>query len=378
MSSKNIKTIFTLERRSFLKWSALAGTAGMVMNFDEAMAAGECTTMLDPRAVESVNAAMGRMGLIGGEVLSEAERAKATAINREFFYWFDGPMVDGMARAGQFRGRLAVFLDMKLSDSSEYLESVALCDQDRVILEERRMHAGARGKTGKAPYVVFDNLMLQKVDYHVYFVIGKVGSTAVRIYRYTIKGEDVRQSRYDYAHLSEGARAQIPAEFINEMRDAGHVTKEKPEEFGLVTTPYQHSAALPLHIVRAHFKSMDASGNFSILIEPMHADQSEGHYMRYFAVLDPVGRFLGVKRRVFNESNAAHTVGTVTYGDRKFYNISQGVNIPAAEDTLGLREKYGSRVDPAGQEVNITDCPYVQVVTEDKQDSISRISIRLR
>ena len=44
MSIRELKTIFAMERRSFLKWSALAGTAGMVLNFDEALAAGECTT----------------------------------------------------------------------------------------------------------------------------------------------------------------------------------------------------------------------------------------------------------------------------------------------------------------------------------------------
>jgi hypothetical protein len=258
------------------------------------------------------------------------------------------------------------------------LEAVALCDKDRVILEERRMHEGVAGKTGKAPYVVFDNLELQKAEHHVYFVIGKKGSTAVRVYRYTIKAEDVRQSRFDYAHLSAGARAQIPAEFIAEMKDAGHSTVEKPEEFGLVTTPYQHSAALPLHIVRAHFRSMDASGNFSIIIEPMHDDVNAGHYMRYFAVLDPVGRFLGVKRRKYNPSNHGHSDVEYNFGGRKLYEVQQGVQIAAADDELKLKDTYGTRIDPAGQEVNITDCPYVQVITEDKRDSLSRISIRLR
>ena len=378
MSNKNIKTIFTMERRSFLKWSALAGTAGMVMNFDEAMAAGECTTQLDPKAPESVNAGMSRLGLVGAEGISDAEKAKATGINSEFFYWFDGPVVDGMAVGGKYRGRLAVFLDMKLGATSEYLEAVAFCDKDRVILEERRMHEGVRSKTDKPPYVVFDNLELEKAEHHVYFVIGKKGSTAVRVYRYTIKAEDVRQSRFDYAHLSAGARAQIPAEFIAEMRDAGHSTVEKPEEFGLVSTPYQHSAGLPTHIVRAHFHSMGTFGNFKIIIEPMHGDINSGHYMRYFAVLDPVGRFLGVKRRRYNENNKDHNdANPLGYGNgRKFYEITQGVQIPAADDELNLNDKYGKKIVPA--EVNITDCPYVQVITEDKRDSLSRISIRLR
>lgn len=378
MSNKNIKTVFTMERRSFLKWSALAGTAGMVMNFDEAIAAGECTTMLDPKAPDSVNAAMAKLGLIGAEALSEGEKAKATSINREFFYWFDGPAVDGMAVGGKFRGRLAVFLDMKLGETSEYLEAVAFCDKDRVILEERRMHEGVRGKTGKAPYVIFDNLELEKADYHVYFVIGKKGASAVRVYRYTIKAEDVRQSRLDYAHLSAGALAQIPSEFLEEMKDAGHATVEKPGEYGLITTPYQHSAALPLHIVRAHFRHMDASGNFSILIEPMHDDQGAGHYMRYFAVLDPVGRFLGVKRRKYNAADNAHSDVDYNFGARKLYEVQQGVQIASADDELKLKDKYGSKIDPSGQEVNITDCPYVQVITEDKRDAIARISIRLR
>ena len=54
------------------------------------------------------------------------------------------------------------------------------------------------------------------------------------------------------------------------------------------------------------------------------------------------------------------------------------VQISSADDELKLKDKYGSKIDPSGMDVNITDCPYVQVITEDKRDAIARISIRLR
>jgi hypothetical protein len=378
MSNKELKTIFALERRSFLKWSAVAGTAGMMMNFDEAIAAGECATTIDPKAPESVTAAMNREGLLDPASLSEGVKNRALAINREFYYWFDGPMVDGMASGGKFRGRLAVFLDMKLA-GGEYLESCVFADSDRLILDERRFPGGAKGRTtGKPPYVIFDNIEVGKADYHVYFTIAKAGASSVLVYKYTIKAADVRMSRFDYSHLSKGAQADIIPEFLAEMKDAGHCLDAgggMTKDHGLVTTPYQHSADLPLHIVRAHFQSMDNSGAFNILIEPMHGDASAGHYMRWFAVLDPVGRFLGLRRRDFNPAMVGHGDAEEKFNGRKLYRITQGVKF---NDELGLKAKYDAKIDPIAGNVNITECPYVQVVTEDKQDAIARVTIRLR
>jgi hypothetical protein len=389
MTHKEIKTVFKMERRSFLKYSGLAGAAGLVMNFSEAMAAGECASNLSDKALEN-----------GVQNIS---KASADDFSKEFFYWFDGPMIEGMKTAeGAVRGRLATFLNLKLE--GYFLETILISDTSRQILDERRFTAASKGTTQKPPYGIFDNLVLNYgMPYHVYFVLSSTGAEKkVIVYRYEIAAEDVRNSRFDYLHLSTQARLRIPKMFLEDMALAGHSEIGKSSnEYGLITTPYQHFAGLPTHIVKVRFANFEQNGNFKAYVQPMHGDVNTFHYMRYFIVTDPVGKFLGVKKRAFHqkekdfsaalpEAIRGRQVEALTAG-----GTVDGVVIPGSglEGYIGVTNGYvPSPFTPAGKddwaaafnpyidpaELSILDCPYVHVVTEDRRDSISKVSIRLR
>jgi|GEM_PF-3613750 len=371
MKAKDLKLTFQMERRSFLKWSALAGAAGMVMNFDEAMAAGECATMPDLMAPASVAATLSKLGLVEKD-LSEEQKLSASTLNKDFFYWFDGPMIEGQEVGPKFRGRLSMFLDRRI-DATQFLEAVFLSDSSRNILDERRFDATSAGstRTGKPPYIVLDNVELAKADHYIYFVISKVDGSSVVVYRYQIMAADVRQSRFDYAHLATETKEKIPQIFRDEMKEAGHGLSE--ENYGIVTTPYQFFADLPTHIVRAHFAYVN-NDNFEVYIEPMHGDVDVKHYMRYFAVLDPVGRFLGVKRRKWDPADAAHAgTDSVLMDGRRYYKVTATYT---AGGEAAIDELWAGKINTA--DANIGDCPFVQIVTEDGRDAIARVSVRLR
>jgi hypothetical protein len=375
MSLKELKIEYRMERRHFLKWSAIAGAAGMVMNFPEAHAAGECETNIAPDAPEK--------GIVSiSKNMAESDFAK------DFFYWFDGPMHEGMksASGGAVRGRLAVFLNLGLQGF--FLESVAIADTNRRILDERRFHTSAATITKKPPYAIFDNLVLAHGQpYHIYFVLSSTdaGKKTVVVYRYEIAAEDVRASRFDYSHLSTKARERIPAMFLDDMKKAKHsVETEKESKFGLITTPYQNVAGLPTHTVRARFKTIQTqteTSGFSIYIAAMHGDINDAHYMRYFAVLDPVGRFLAVKRRDFsnNSAHTGHTDAQLKPGSDNYYELNFGYT-PTASNSAGRETELGKAFGDyiSSSQININDCPYVHVITEDLNDAIAKSCIRLR
>ena len=198
----------------------------------------------------------------------------------------------------------------------------------------------------------------------------------VNVYSYTILAEDVRLSRFDYAHLSTAARGRIPQIFITDMQEAGHGIKEEASKFGIISTPYQDFAGLPTHTVRSRFAFMDNNGAFEAYVQPMHGDVDNGHYMRYFCVLDPVGRFLGVKRRTFVAGETSHNVGSESLGGT-YFKLGAGYT-PSTSDGGGDApwKQYTSYMDPA--QIHILDCPYVSIVCEDKRDAIARVSVRLR
>ncbi len=103
--------------------------------------------------------------------------------------------------------------------------------------------------------------------------------------------------------------------------------------------------------------------------------------MRYFIVMDPVGRFLGLVRRSSNldtnfpqgDSAQVARVSKISAADQdtfKFgFTTAEQANAPnAVPDPAKLVFQIG----------DIRDCPYVQIYTEDVYDALSRTTIRLR
>ena len=87
----------------------------------------------------------------------------------------------------------------------------------------------------------------------------------------------------------------------------------------------------------------------------MHDDGGADHYMRYFVVMDPVGRLLGFHKRSFGD------------GMSEFVNVSKLTPAQIAQEAL----------EPH-QIADIRDCTHVQIYTEDVYDALARSVIRLR
>lgn len=338
-------SVFALHRRDLLKWAGAGASAMLLCNFDELHAMGVSDK------IESLQA------------LKEVSSSNAAS---EFFYWFDGPAGAPLGVGGlSTHLRLSIHVDFP-QDTCKFVESVILTDNSRKIIAAQRLDESGFISDRRAPYVVFDNLNLDnKKDHHVYYVVRS--GDEVTIFRFVIEAKHVRPSRFDYAHLSRESRDRIlPKFFESDMLDSNHAfaVQGKPDEsdvsqgLGHITTPYQAWAPLNAHSARGRILEIKSDGSFKIEMEPMHGDISADHFMRYFLVLDPVGRVLGGIRREFKNASLAK-LQVVT---RRFYAES-GIEENKLEDLKRL---------------SILDCPHIQLMTEDRADAIARVGIRLR
>ncbi len=336
--SNNNKKIFICDRRDLLKWTAATSAAMMFIDLDQMYAAGAADLFSD----------------------NIAPADKFSPASNELFQWIDGPFATQFGtgfEAGITRVKLAVMVSLPHTPDS-FVESVLVTDSDRNIIARQNFVPGQATSKGRAPYAIFDNIALDPTkSYFIYYVINK--KTTSVVYRFTLAKEKVRQSRLDYEHLNARAREQIPPEFILDMNDkTQHMFDGLPElGEGYMTTPYQRFAELPLHNVRYKVKSLAKDGKFEFHIGKMHGDVSDAHYMRYFIVLDPVGRVLGGLRRKFGDPDAGLA----------FHSIKN--------ELVGFMP---SDVGAKPSDLNIADCPYVQILTEDKADAMSRMTFRLR
>jgi hypothetical protein len=330
--------VFICERRDLLKWAAAGSAFMMFADFDEMYAAGVVDYFKDNTAPDT----------------------GFTTAATEIFQWIDGPFGTQFGTGFEnavTKVKLAVMVDLVHTVDS-YVECVVVTDANRKIIARAAFVPEQATAKGRAPYAVFENISLNPlVSYFIYFVVKKKDVSIV--YRFTLAKEKVAQSRLDYAHLNSKARLQMPPEFIEDMnKNTQHLFLDKPElGAGYLTTPYQHFAELPLHNVRFKLKSIAKNGEFAFDIGKMHGDVADAHYMRYFLVLDPVGRILGGLRRNFGDPDAGAASHMIT-------NRLAGI----APSAVGYKP----------EDLNICDCPYVQIITEDKADALARTTYRLR
>jgi len=338
MSDKNDKKVYICDRRDLLKWTAAGYAFMMVADFDEMYAAGTAD-------------------ILAGNIAPDKDLLPA---DKELFQWIDGPFGTQFGTGYETaitKVKMAVHVDLEHKAES-FVEAVFIADSKRKIVGSQTFAVSQANSKGRAPYAVFDNMYLNPAEtYFIYYIVKK-GAESL-IYRYTLGAGKIAQSRLDYTHLNSRARQQIPANFIADMNNAttNHQIEGKPElGKGFLTTPYEHFAGFPTHNVRFKLRNIAANGSFTMEIGKMHNDANADHYMRYFLVLDPVGRVLGGLRRDFGAE------GTVASHD--VTNALVGLDNP------------GAGYKPS--DLNITDCPYVQVITEDKRDALSRTTFRLR
>ena len=394
--TKVITKEFLMERRTFLKWSAAAAVAGSVIDIDAAFAAGEC------KAVGDISSA-------ASSVLSKP----ASNAGKELLYWIDGPMNVGLPDYSgglQTRARLSCTMNL-LHTAASFIESVSLVEDpagSKILLAQTFYGPSAGTITGRAPYTVFENLELDYNKIYQILYVKNVGGM-ITVYQHTIMNP--RPSRFDYTHAPGSLLEQVESfmpDLVGELRDSNRYHfRSDPTKTGYVTTPFGTTQAD--HHARAHIKNIVTSGankgDFEIEIDFMHGDEDDAHYMRYFLVLDPVGRVLGGVRRIHGDGLDAPNMRKVL--------VKRGFHTPRHPDpakspaTLGKKYEYDSKeylelhgkkitnsTNPpslveiqllnAAQKIqyidslSILDCPFISIYTDDRNHAIARFSIRLR
>ena len=392
--TKVITKEFLMERRTFLKWSAAAAVAGSVIDIDAAFAAGECKAVGDISSAASSVLAM-----------------KPSDAGKELLYWIDGPMNVGLPDYTppdgdlQTRARLSCTMNLQHTALS-FIESVSLVEDpagSKTLIAQTFYGPSAGTITGRAPYTVFENLELDNSKNYQILYVKNVGGM-ITVYRHTI--ENPEPSRFDYKHapgeLSQQAESFMP-DLVGELRDTNqyHFKSDTNRlKTGYVTTPFG-ATMNDDHTVRAHIQKIETSGpnkgDFEIEIDFMHGDDSDAHYMRYFLVLDPVGRVLGGVRRIYGDG----VTGKVLV-KRGFHTPKHTPPLPeVSKSPAGLDVKYtdvnlqsylelhygplpgDKKIDAAKKKyyidsLSILDCPFISIYTDDRHHAIARFSIRLR
>lgn len=396
--TKVITKEFLMERRTFLKWSAAAAVAGSVIDIDAAFAAGEC------KAVGDISSA------------ADSVLAKTPSIaGKELLYWIDGPMNTGLpgynAAAGlQTRARLSCTMNL-LHTAASFIESVLLVEDpagSKTLIAQTFYGPSAGTITGRAPYTVFENLELDYTKSYQILYVKNVGGM-ITVFQHTIVNPE--PSRFDYKHapgeLAQQAESFMP-DLVGELRDSNryHFTPDPTktaDKTGYVTTPFGTTQAG--HHARAHIKNIvtsgDNKGDFEIEIDFMHGDGDDAHYMRYFLVLDPVGRVLGGVRRIHGdgvtgkvlvkrgfhtprhsdlEKSPASLLEKYNYNGKSYLEL-HGKRITTATNPPSLVDIQ--KLDAAQRtlyinSLSILDCPFISIYTDDRHHAIARFSIRLR
>lgn len=278
------------------------------------------------------------------KIVIENGSVDATQAASQLQYWIDG-LHFGARTDLKSRANLTLWMDLK-QEAANYVESVVLMDPGKRTIAARYFDASMKMLDGRVPYVTFDNIELDYTKtYHIVYTV-KAGSKAKL---YTAKITNPEISRLNTTFLPQKMRDDFKTFLV------GNKTNPTP---GLITTQYQFYTlnGLSAHTARGRVKNMASDGSsFDVSIDFMHGDLNASHYMRYFIVMDPVGRILGFKKRAFGDASAsALDVGKVDAAQIADYQI------------------------PALQIGNIADCPYVQIYTEDSYDAIARSVIRFR
>jgi len=410
-----------MERRTFLRLSAAAALVGGLIDIDEAVASG-CAVVTATDA----------------NLLAAPSVASLTSWNQnKLMFWIDGPMnsrLPGYSGGLATRARISIAYDL-IESNNHYVESVSLVEKEgsnRTLLQQVHYGPGMGTVTGRQPYTVFENLNLKtasNVTYEVIYVTVRTTPSGQVVEYLKLDITHAEPSRFDYAHIASIAEAgnQFAAFMLDDIRSTNQYyfqgsanpqhSNSALQKSGYVTTPFGATFE-SVHTARAWVKKIAPrgatdAGDFEIEVDFMHGDAGDAHYMRYFLVLDPVGRVLGGVRRTFgdkaggpnkvlirrgffspewgssdpratsfaanNPSMAAgttHKYNHVVGGTTVKYGVlvqAPGITVPDLTSGAGLTE-YNNWIG----KLSILDCPHVSIYTDDRFHAVARATLRLR
>lgn len=315
---------YEMDRRQLLRMTSTMGVAvgASYLVPEQAYAAGICDKIIVDNGMVDATQAAGQLQ-----------------------YWIDG-LHFGDRTNLKSRANLTLWMDLK-QDPANYVESVVLMDANNKTIAARFFDASMKMSDGRVPYVTIDNIELDHTKiYRVVYMV-RAGSQA-KLYSAPLPPV---LSRLNTVFLPQKMRDDFKTFLV------GNKMNPTP---GLITTQYQFYTlnGLSAHTARGRIKDMASDGSsFAINVDFMHNDLTADHFMRYFIVMDPVGRLLGFEKRAYN--------------DPKF----PGPTLDVKKLTAAQISDYQI---PALQVANIADCPYIQIYTEDSYDAIARSVIRFR
>ncbi|MCX6130098.1 MAG: hypothetical protein NTX25_13665 [Proteobacteria bacterium] len=318
--------IFEMDRRQLLKLTGTMGIGASFISPAALFAAGECD----------------KLDTSPGPIVAEGAGATLQ-------YWIDGIHFGSRSNL-KTRANITLFMNLTQSEAS-FVESVVLLDANKATIGARYFDASMKMNFDKnyVPYVRFENLELDPSATYTTIYSVRTGST-LKLYTSSIVKPTI--STLNTTFLPQQMRRDFQ-KFLT-----GDTVNPTP---GLITTPFQFYTrnGLSAHCARGRVTEMASDGSsFKVNIDFMHADVTNDHFMRYFIVMDPVGRILGFHRRLAagdgGISNGAIDVMRIDDQKRADFNV------------------------PDLQIANIAHCPYIQIYAEDSYDAIARNLLRLR
>lgn len=362
------QTVYEISRRDLFLLASASAATGLMLDFDTLYAQGACDKVDD-----------------------SADLAKGGAFNplsfgalaAPLYYWIDGTL-GSFESSSIKRARIAAYLDINVGPLS-WVDAVLLTDGSNHIIAAQRFSQSDVSVNGKTPYVIFENIALadQSTTYLYFFVRTDKAADKVTVYKHELSPEKLNVSRLDYKHLEPTGNPMlaplpgVPKNFRLEMLAShGHQFVNDTSQRGALSSPL-HGFAFPSfsHPVRSTVVDL-SNNNFEIHAFPMHNEQSAVHFMRTIAVLDPVGRVLGMLRREFNSALNGALLETQQIVVRKGLQVQETVaNSGTLANHFSQEEK--DYYDKTGAP-SILDCPYVHIIIDDVAEALGKATIRLR
>ena len=326
MNGKIKSKIYRMDRRFMLKATGLLGVGTQFVSPSKLMAAGECE-----------------------EISGIPEDVNALAPGSSLQYWVDGIHFEGSTLKS--RANISCFLDVK-QKVDEFVESVVLTDSSNRVIAAYYYDATTKMSTDHVPFVIFENIELDHTQSYRVFYVVKKGSESLL-----------------YLHeIANPARSSMNSHFLPELIRQDFVQFIYEKTPGLLTNPFQFYThnGIDTHSAKGHILDIGSDGTIKVDMELMHGDSHKDHFMRYFMILDPVGRIVGYVKREWDESAGRATEVTGTKGGAGSMIVEQ--LSPEQISLLGLKES---------QIGNVNDATFLRFATEDIFDALAMSVYRL-
>ncbi len=308
------------------------------------------------------------------------------------YYWIDGNNFGARTNV-KSRANISVFITLKQKESA-FVESVVLIDDKGKVLGARYLDASMKMvRGGFPPYIRFENIEIDtKRVYKVIYAVKDGFQTSLYVTSLSPKELPVGRTASENSALNESINwlpNKMRTDFSYFLADGPNTPSKTP---GLFTTPFQFYTdnGLDAHCSRGVIKEIGSDGNFKINVEYMHGDSTATHFMRYFVIMDPVGRLLGFHKRDFTDPKKSDSAANLVFNGSHVEIMALERDTRKCWDPVALVQTDKTKVDfynikdpnrPAEDNIQIADirdCPYIQIYTEDSFDAMARSIIRLR